>query len=225
MQRIYFPENCSHNYWTRSFLRGYWYKYKTFHKKGEWPLHLKDQLQTHKIQHYLRKRPVKLNYVVKNWNCQQTWIAWNDGQIMFFQKKVCLFSSRKHGLRKGLRVAIWSWYCMLIAGAMKKTTIGDTDYGQLTTLVNSAPTAPPIGLPPKGAKFCHTLNILWVGRRHCHALSWLYFNFSAVSRSLVIGWSLVVGQSTIRVPGLYRRFPSKRIRVARLYEVSLQKDK
>jgi hypothetical protein len=51
----------------------------------------------------------------------------------------------------------------LTAAATKKTTIGNTDNCQLTTLVNSASTAPPIGLPQKGAKFCHTLNILLVG--------------------------------------------------------------
>jgi hypothetical protein len=66
--------------------------------------------------------------------------------------------------------------------------IGNTDKYRLTTLFNSASTAPQIGLLPKGAKFCHTLNILVVGHQCRHALSWLYFNASAV------GWSLVVGQ-------------------------------
>jgi hypothetical protein len=45
---------------------------------------------------------------------------------------------------------------------MKKTSIGDTD-DQLTTLVNSPSTAPPIGLPPKMAEFCHTSKLLLVG--------------------------------------------------------------
>ncbi len=41
----------------------------------------------------------------------------------------------------------------------------------LTTFVNSASTAVPIGLPPKMAKFLHTSNRLLVGRWCCHALS------------------------------------------------------
>ncbi len=47
--------------------------------------------------------------------------------------------------------------------ATKTTTIGNTDDCQLMALVNSASMAPPIGLPPKGAKLCHTSNILLVG--------------------------------------------------------------
>ena len=65
-------------------------------------------------------------------------------------------------------------------GATKKTTIDDTDNCQLTTLVNSASTTPPIGLPPKGAKFCHTSNILLVGCWCRHTLSWHYFTSSVV---------------------------------------------
>jgi hypothetical protein len=53
---------------------------------------------------------------------------------------------------------------LLTAAATKKTTIGDTDDHQLTTLVNSASTAPLIGLPSKGAEFWHTSNRLVVGR-------------------------------------------------------------
>ncbi len=45
---------------------------------------------------------------------------------------------------------------MLTAVATKNTTIGNTDDHQLTTLFNCASTAQPTGLPPKGAKFCHT---------------------------------------------------------------------
>jgi hypothetical protein len=41
-------------------------------------------------------------------------------------------------------------------GATKKTAIGNTDNRRLTNLVNSGSTAPPIGLPPKGAKFFQT---------------------------------------------------------------------
>jgi hypothetical protein len=52
--------------------------------------------------------------------------------------------------------AVWLFY-------YKKKTIGKTDNHVYTTLVNSASTALPIGLPPKGAKFCHTSNILLVG--------------------------------------------------------------
>jgi hypothetical protein len=53
---------------------------------------------------------------------------------------------------------------MANSGGYKKTTIGNHHYCQLTTLVNSTSTAPPIGLLPKGAELCHTLNILLVGR-------------------------------------------------------------
>ncbi len=58
--------------------------------------------------------------------------------------------------------AVWlCYYAMLSAAATKKTTIGNTDDRQLRrTLVNIASTAPTIGLPLKGAKLCHTLNIL-----------------------------------------------------------------
>jgi hypothetical protein len=60
------------------------------------------------------------------------------------------------------------------SGGNKKTTIGITDDCQLTNLVNSASRMMlPIGLPPKGAKFWHTLNILLVGRQHRRALLWL----------------------------------------------------
>jgi hypothetical protein len=50
------------------------------------------------------------------------------------------------------------------------------------TSINSASTAPPMGLPPKGAEFCQAPNILLVGRRCCRAPSWLYFNSSAADR-------------------------------------------
>jgi hypothetical protein len=73
----------------------------------------------------------------------------------------------------------------LRAAATKKTTIGNTDNCQFMTLVNSTLMALLISLPPKGAKFCHTLNILLVGHHRRHALAWLlYFNSSAV------GWSV-----------------------------------
>ncbi len=98
--------------------------------------------------------------------------------------------------------AVWLYYYPTIIltaarrGAMKKKTIGDTDDRRLTTLVNSASMAPPIGLPPKMAKFCHTFNRLLVRCWCCRALSWLYFN------SYVSSW--LVGRSTIRrVPGLW----------------------
>jgi hypothetical protein len=81
----------------------------------------------------------------------------------------------------------------------------------LRTLVNSTSTASLIGLPPKGAEFCHTSNRLLVGRCHHRALLRLYFNSSAVSCWLFVDhWLSVVGWSTIRVN--------------RLWEVSLQKD-
>jgi hypothetical protein len=78
---------------------------------------------------------------------------------------------------------------MLTLVATIKTTIGDTDNHLLTHLVNSAATALLIGLPLKGAMFCHTSNTLLVGRQHHPALLLLYFKTSAVS------WLLVVGRS------------------------------
>jgi hypothetical protein len=47
---------------------------------------------------------------------------------------------------------------------MKKPKIGDCQYCQYKILINSASTAPLIGLPPKGAEFYHTSNIMLVGR-------------------------------------------------------------
>jgi hypothetical protein len=49
--------------------------------------------------------------------------------------------------------------------AAKKTTIGKIDDCRFTTLDNSTSTVHLIGLPPKGAKFCRTLNTLLVGWR------------------------------------------------------------
>jgi hypothetical protein len=80
----------------------------------------------------------------------------------------------------------------------RKTTISDCQYCQFMTLVNSASKAPPICLPPKGAKFCHTLNILLVGHWCCHALLQLFFNSSATSCQL----TATSQQTTIRVAGL-----------------------
>jgi hypothetical protein len=71
---------------------------------------------------------------------------------------------------------------MLTAAAKKN---GNTDYHRLTNLVNSFSVAPLIGLPPKGAEFCHTLNILLVGHQHRRALLQLQFNSSVVSHWLV----------------------------------------
>jgi hypothetical protein len=83
----------------------------------------------------------------------------------------------------------------LTAVATKKTTIGDTDDRRLTTLVNSASMAPPISLPPKIAKFCHTLNILLVGHQCRRALLWLYFNSSGGGWLLVVVGRWSVGRS------------------------------
>jgi hypothetical protein len=77
------------------------------------------------------------------------------------------------------------------SGGSKKTTIDDTDNCRLTTFVNSASMAPPILLPPKGAGFCQTSNILLVGRQRRRALWWLYFNSSVVSHWSLVGWLLV----------------------------------
>jgi hypothetical protein len=92
-------------------------------------------------------------------------------------------------------------HVMVTAGGYKKKTIGNTDDHRLTTLVNSASTAPPIGLLPKGTEFCHTSNILLMGRQRRRALWRLYFNSSAVGWS-GIGRCWLVGRSTIRVAGL-----------------------
>jgi hypothetical protein len=50
--------------------------------------------------------------------------------------------------------ALFGHVIPLTAAATKNTTIGNTDNHQLTTLVNIASMAVPIGLPPKMAKFC-----------------------------------------------------------------------
>jgi hypothetical protein len=76
---------------------------------------------------------------------------------------------------------------MANSGGYKKTTIGDHQYCQLTTLVNSTSTALPIGLPPKEAEFCHTSNILLVGHRCHHALSRLYFSPLLLVISQLVG--------------------------------------
>jgi hypothetical protein len=56
-------------------------------------------------------------------------------------------------------------------GGKEKTTMGNSDDCRLTTLVNSASTALPIGLPQKMAKFWHTFNRLLGGpRRQCALL-------------------------------------------------------
>ncbi len=59
-----------------------------------------------------------------------------------------------------------------------KKTICNTDVHRFTTLVNSASTVPTIGLPLKGAEFCHTLNIFLVKCWCRCALLQLYFNSS-----------------------------------------------
>ncbi len=78
-------------------------------------------------------------------------------------------------------------------GAAKTKLIGNYDDCWFMTIVNSASTVAPIGLPPKMAKFLHTSNRLLVGHWCCRALSPLYFNSSAVGDwLLVVGhWSLV----------------------------------
>ena len=59
--------------------------------------------------------------------------------------------------------ALFGHVITLTVVATKKSTIGDTDDHQIMTLVNSASAALLIGLLPKGAGFCHTLNILLGG--------------------------------------------------------------
>ncbi len=104
----------------------------------------------------------------------QRWCwEWSTGRILKLNIHI------SYSQQAALRV----WCSKRDAAATKKTTIGDRRYCLFTTLVNSASTAPPIGQPPKGAKFCHTLNLLLVGCWRRHALSLLYFNSSAV-----VGW-------------------------------------
>jgi hypothetical protein len=71
---------------------------------------------------------------------------------------------------------------------------------QLWSTVPQRP-APPNGLPPKEAKFCHTSNILLVGHQCRRALWGLYFNSSEVGHQLlVVGhWSLVVSRRSLVV--------------------------
>jgi hypothetical protein len=63
----------------------------------------------------------------------------------------------------------------------RRKKIGNRQFCQLTTLVNSTSTAPPIDLPPKGAEFRHTSNILFLGHQRRGALLRLYYNSSAVA--------------------------------------------
>jgi hypothetical protein len=79
--------------------------------------------------------------------------------------RACVFAGCVSGRRCEYHTlsTVWSSYYD-ISGGYKKTTICNTDDRQLMTLVNSASTVPLIGLPLKGAEFCHTLNILLVGR-------------------------------------------------------------
>jgi hypothetical protein len=90
--------------------------------------------------------------------------------------------------------------------AKKKTTISDTDDCQLPTLVNSASAAPPIGLAPKGAKFCHTPNRLLVGCRYrVPYRNCILIPLQSVSHwLLVVGRWLLVGQLIITAPGLWK---------------------
>jgi hypothetical protein len=88
------------------------------------------------------------------------------------------------------------------SGGYKKTTIGDCQYHQFMTLINSASKLQPIGLPPMRAKFCHTLNTLLVERWPRRAWSWLNFSSSAAGR--LVGWqSTVVGRSTMKTAMLW----------------------
>jgi hypothetical protein len=103
-------------------------------------------------------------------------------------------ADKGEGHNKGQEYTVSAVSCCIvmellnITEAVKnKITIGHTDDCQFTTLVNSASTAPPIGLLPMGAKFCHTLNILLVAHQCRHALSRLYFNSSAVG-CWSVGW-------------------------------------
>ncbi len=71
---------------------------------------------------------------------------------------------------------------ILLAPFEQKKTIGDYDDRRCTTIVNSASTGVPIGLPRKMAKFCHTSDRFLVARGCRRALLRLYFNSSATSQ-------------------------------------------
>ena len=86
--------------------------------------------------------------------------------------------------------ALFGLVITLTAVATKKTTISDSDDCQL------------IGLPPKMAEFCHTLNILLVGHWRRRALRRLYFNSTWLvgqSVSWSVSWS--VGNKGCRALG------------------------
>jgi hypothetical protein len=90
-------------------------------------------------------------------------------------------------------------YAALTATATKTKPIGNDDDRQFTIIVNSASTAAPIGLPPKMAKFCHTLNRSLLVRQCRRALLRLYFNSSATGQWSVVGgwWSVVGGRWSV----------------------------
>jgi hypothetical protein len=116
------------------------------------------------------------------WCSQQAVLrVWCSQILSVLARRVLRASySQRHSLR-----VCSSQHCLVMllpnSGGNKKTTIGKVDNRRLMTLVNSASTAAPIGLPPKGAKFCHTSNRLLVGHQCRSALLQLYFNSSAVS--------------------------------------------
>jgi hypothetical protein len=92
---------------------------------------------------------------------------------------------------------------MLTAAATKKTTIGVADNHQLTTLINSASTVLPIGLPPKGGQVLPHFEHIVSGVSMLPCPMVAVFKFlcgQLVGRS--VGWLMVcwlVGWSTIRV--------------------------
>ncbi len=143
-------------------------------------------------------------------------------RVSAWAESIILSASYSQGaLRLSLTMRVYgtltlrvSYSQQLTEAAMKKTTISNCQYCWLTSLVNSTSTAPPIGLPPKGAKFCHTLNILLVGHWCCRVLLRLYFNSSAAGCWSVIGWSVgwLVGWSTVynKGCGALGAFPPKR---------------
>jgi hypothetical protein len=83
----------------------------------------------------------------------------------FSTKQIILSMRKSYSHTESIIISILA----INSGGYEKTTIGEHQY----TLVNSSSMVPPIGLPPKGADFCHTLNILLVGHQHRRALSQL----------------------------------------------------
>jgi hypothetical protein len=86
---------------------------------------------------------------------------------------------------------------MLTPAATKTKPIDNYDNRQFTTIVNSASTAAPIGLPKKMAEFCHTSNRLLVGHN-----ATVHYGGCILILLRSVGCWLFVGQSTMKTATL-----------------------